>query len=44
MAFHVLNAWEEEVGSSTVVKVVTCDFAEMDLDQVALAEDMTPGG
>lgn len=43
MAFHVLNSWEEEVNSSTVVKVITCDYSEIDLDQITLADDMTPG-
>lgn len=43
MAFHVLNSWEEEVDSGTVVKVITCDYSEIDLDQITLADDMTPG-
>lgn len=43
MAFHVLNSWEEEVGSDTVVKVITCDYSDIDLDQVTLAEDTPPG-
>lgn len=54
MAFHVLNAWEEKaeadgrVGDTatcdtTVVKVVTCDVFEFNIDFVEAVKDMTPG-
>lgn len=37
MAFHVLNSWEEKVEvegtTNSVLKVVTCDMFEFDLDQ-----------
>eukprot|EP00903_Cladosiphon_okamuranus_P013499 g12573.t1 len=36
-AFHVLNAWEEEVdvggATNTVLKIVTCDLFDFNLDQ-----------
>lgn len=46
MAFHVLNAWEEkmEVEGTTnaVLKVVTCDMFEFNLDQTELCREQTP--
>lgn len=45
--FHTLNAWEEKVGveggTNTVVKVVTCDLFDFDLDQKKLMSEMPPG-
>lgn len=47
VAFHALNAWEEKVDvdgqTNTVVKVITCDFFELDLDQNELSKDLSPG-
>lgn len=44
VAFHVLNAWEEKVESNTVVKVVTCDYSELNLDPATMARYLTTGG
>ncbi|CAM9134879.1 unnamed protein product [Pylaiella littoralis] len=48
VAFHALNAWEEKVDvdgqTNTVVKVITCDFFELDLDQNELSKDLSPDG
>lgn len=47
MAFHVLNAWEEKVEvegtTNTVLKVVTCDLFEINLDQNELVGEQPPG-
>lgn len=47
MAFHVLNAWEEKVEvegtTNAVLKVVTSDMFEFDLDQNELNKEMKPG-
>eukprot|EP00752_Nemacystus_decipiens_P007044 g6317.t1 len=47
VAFHVLNAWEEKVQvdgtTNAVLKVVTCDMFELDLDQKALNQRQKEG-
>lgn len=49
MAFHVLNAWEENVEvegtANAVLKVVTCDLFEinLDLDKGKVDGEMPPG-
>ena len=46
-AFHVLNAWEEKVEvegtTNAVIKIVTCDMFDFELDQNTLNKEMQPG-